>query len=54
MHDPTEHTFTPCDRRDPIDRHFCAVCGLHRDHCTGSAVREDEGIPLPPDPEDYS
>lgn len=46
-----DHTFTPCDRRDPIDRHFCAVCGLHRTACTGTAVRDDD-VPPPPEPPD--
>ncbi len=44
-----DHIFTPTDRRDPIDRHFCRTCGLHQDNCTGTAVRDDE-VPLPPEP----
>ncbi len=52
-----EHTFVATDPRNPIDRHFCRTCGLHRSDCRGNAtttVYDSHGVPLPPEPpEDY-
>jgi len=51
-----EHTFAPTDPRDPIDRHYCRTCGLHRGDCRGTntTVYDSHGVPLPPEPpEDY-
>lgn len=47
-----QHRFVASDRRDPIDRHYCRVCGLHRGVCEEVVVAVDDAVPLPPEPVD--